>query len=410
MKFYVHHYYSYELFWYFFHGAEIKENPPAWFWENRYNKNVKIVDKVSIKCRYKGNDIDVIFAKEENWDKDDGFHMLDYSIKLIEEGYMNDRGWNGDIGHNRLPETIDFLLKHKSKKIIFFYINWEPCMETEQKQLSRLNGNILFFVDDNSVKYSKNQKFSHSHILSSYLFPDTIGLKNFYFFGNYLKYKNDFKYRLNFPVRRIHVYKTDIVERLKKLNNKYISVSLSSFTDYGQHETNIEKTKYKLNSWLKKYMDVYIEKRGYNIQDFGGEWNWNNMNEFLWKMFGISDINLIYETWQRTHINEKSISHILAGKPFIPCRYNTIQYYEDMCRKYGLEYEEYPLQYYDYIFDIMDTLDEIIKNDEKYEVFLSKLKRYVLKMRENYIEIIHNNNDVLDLLINKNDNKSTSLI
>ena len=48
MKIYVHHYYTYELFWYFFHATHTKEKIPTWFEENRFNKNNLIHDQYYI--------------------------------------------------------------------------------------------------------------------------------------------------------------------------------------------------------------------------------------------------------------------------------------------------------------------------------------------------------------------------
>ena len=37
-----------------------------------------------------------------------------------------------------------------------------------------------------------------------FIYPNTLGLRDYYFFGDYLKYKNDFKYKLNIPIRRLY--------------------------------------------------------------------------------------------------------------------------------------------------------------------------------------------------------------
>jgi len=124
--FYVHHYYTYELFWYFFHGVavDVKNDVPTWTYENRYNKNIKIKETIKINCSYKNNDITIYFVNENDWDKDDGYHIFDYNINLIENNLVADRGWNS-ILNLELKNTINLLnskyLKYKNN-IIFFYI------------------------------------------------------------------------------------------------------------------------------------------------------------------------------------------------------------------------------------------------------------------------------------------------
>ena len=92
-KIYVHHYYTYELFWLFFHGLEIEpDNVPTWFRNyNRWNKNIKVKEDVTLNGTYKGKEIEVIFCNKNHWDKDDGFHLFDYSINLLEDGLVSDR-------------------------------------------------------------------------------------------------------------------------------------------------------------------------------------------------------------------------------------------------------------------------------------------------------------------------------
>lgn len=90
-KLYIHHYYTYELFWYFCHGLEINpQDVPVWFKDNQYTKQIKIEHDVVIDSVYKGNSIQVIFCSDNHWDELDGFHLLDYSIKLMEDGTVSD--------------------------------------------------------------------------------------------------------------------------------------------------------------------------------------------------------------------------------------------------------------------------------------------------------------------------------
>ena len=409
MIFYVHHYYTYELFWYFFHGVavDVKNDVPTWTYENRYNKNIKIKETIKINCSYKNNDITVYFVNENDWDKDDGYHIFDYNINLIENNLVADRGWNS-ILNLELKNTINLLnskyLKYKNN-IIFFYINWEPHFKTEIKEFKKLNKNIMSFIDESTFIHS-NQFKSETHVLSSFIFPDTIGLREYYFFADYLKYYKNYDCKINFPIRRIVKEKNMLVRRINKMNNDNIRVSVSSFTDSNQFEIDENrKTKLELLEEIKKIEKVnYIQKRGYNLDDWGGEWNDNNTKEFMWKLLTYSEVNIIPE-FSKKRIDEKSVKHILSAKPFIPYRLSTINYYNSIFKMYNLEEIKFPFEYV-YIFEILEDLNKITKDTKKWNILKSQLQKCVDDMRYNFIEVIHNNNGMIDKLIEKNTNKS----
>ena len=70
-----------------FHGLEINPNDvPTWFPKNQYNQSIKIEDPITLNGKYKGNEIEVIFCNNKSWDKDDGFHLFDYSVSLLQRG------------------------------------------------------------------------------------------------------------------------------------------------------------------------------------------------------------------------------------------------------------------------------------------------------------------------------------
>ena len=63
-KIYVHHNYSYERFWYFFHGVDVDINDVI-VYNNRdtaFNKLKQINGEVNIKCKYKNIDLDIYFV------------------------------------------------------------------------------------------------------------------------------------------------------------------------------------------------------------------------------------------------------------------------------------------------------------------------------------------------------------
>ena len=99
-------------------------------------------------------------------------------------------------------------------------------------------------------------------------------------------------------------------------------------------------------------------------------------------------------------ITEKTVSHILVGKPFIPIHYETIRFYEEQLQKYGYSLNEYPLQY-ENIEDILPELAEIISDDKRWFELRDELKAWVGELREKLIDLIHNNNSYLDIVIDK---------
>ena len=422
-KLYIHHHYTYELFWYFCHGLEINpQDVPVWFKDNQYTKQIKIEHDVVIDSVYKGNSIQVIFCSDNHWDELDGFHLLDYSIKLMEDGTVSDRGFNANDMFNTSKKFRN-LLNEKAKilqnRLHFMYIDWEGHdAYTQEDWNTKVNKKIDFFVDETYTinKKPKNAHYVFTNLFWSFIYPNTLGIRDYYFFYDYLKYKNDYKYKINIPARRVYGLKKDVIQSAIELNNPSINCTRSSF-----HESKQYHLAGKAEMGIPFKEENYIQKRGYGIHDWGGEWNDNNMNENMWKMFGISEVVILFEnsaayniqkiketnskitswfTAGDSMITEKSISHILIGKPFIPQHYDTIQFFDDILRKYNSPIVEYPIKY-DNVLDIIPFLDDITKNDEQWSVFRDKLKKYVENLRTELVKICSENNSYLDILIQK---------
>ena len=416
-KIYIHHYYTYELFWYFCHGIEIEpEKVPTFFIENRFNKNIKINESIKLNGIYKNNQIEIIFCNDKLWEKSDGYHLLDYSITLLENGLTSDRGFNYNIMKESDTKNVSFLNKHSinlGNRIGYMYIDWEGHDAYKMHNWKKtLNPKIQTFVDETStsVESNNNHNFVFTNTIWSFLQPNTLGIRDYYFFHDYLKYKNDYKYKINVPIRRLYGDKEKIANSVLSLNNPNITVTHSSFGSSSQYDENISSARKELISKIPT--ENYINKRGYGIHDWGGEWNDNNMNENMWKMFGISEVSLLFEyfpnanyttnlkTWLpgTSYMTEKSISHILVGKPFIPYHRETIDFYDSYLKKYNKPTIKFPIEYSN-ILDKLDLLDTITKNDNLWQPFLESLTEYVLNLRKGLIEIIHENNSYLDYVI-----------
>lgn len=401
MIFYIHHKYDYQLFWYFFHGTEVKpENIPTWTFKNRHNKFKKINLEVEVPFIFNGEEHKAKFVGKHFWDKSDGLHIFDYHIDLMEKNVIGDRGWNRYM-HDKLNDTISFLKKQKSNsKIIFFYQNWETKNLKEKQLLSTLPENVTLYIDsDSEEKFYRNTKYSSTHVLSSYVFPDTIKLKDYYRIAKYIKNYSNYKSKINYPIRSLTPAKKSLLEMISNLKNKDITCSISSFTEYKQHEVrNVPKKIQMYNDIISNNDIEIIRKRGYNLDDWGGEWNDSNMKEFMWKLLTKSQVNIIHEASYDDYVNEKSISHILAGKPFLPVCIFTIDYYNKLFAKYNLPQVELPIKY-KFIHEVLDELNEITKDENKWSSFCEKLQNVVDILRDNYKKCIHNNNDMLSYFL-----------
>ena len=409
MKIYVHHYYSYELFWYFFHAVTPLEEIPTWFESNRYNKSNKVGEEVTIKFTYKNTDFTCIFCFDLNWKKTDGYHVWDYTIHHLEEKKISDRGWNEYIGKD-LYDTIIPLMNKRARllkdKISIFFIDWEPSDDTVTPLLNKLLNPKITLYKDELLKIENNQKVSFTHILWSFLYPNTIGLREYYFFADYLKYKNDYKYKINYPIRRLNKEKFGVATEIKKFNNPSFNVTLSSFTNYNDDErTQIDVDKYFTSIMELIGNENYINKRGYNLKDWGAEYNDNNMKEFMWKLLTISDVNLIHEESQGWSINEKSFMHILANKPFVPTHAGTFKFYNEILKSYNIPTKLDKLENKT-LEEKVNYLDMISNDNKKWDIFVDELQETVNYYRTELLNIMHNNNGYLDNILFNNDKKS----
>lgn len=404
MKIYVHHYYSYELFWYFFHAVTPLEEIPTWFESNRYNKNNKVREEVSIKFTYKNIDFTCIFCFDSNWNNTDGYHIWDYTIHHLEIKKISDRGWNEHIGKD-LYDTIIPLMNKRANllkdKISIFFIDWETSDDKITPTLNKLlNPNITLYKDE-LTHIENNQKVSFTHILWSFLYPNTIGLREYYFFADYLKYKNDYKYKINYPIRRLSKQKFEVATEIKKFNNPAFNVTLSSFTNYNDDErTQKDADKYFTSIMGLIGNENYINKRGYNLKDWGAEYNDNNMKEFMWKLLTISEVNLLHESTTGYGINEKTFSHILANKPFIPIYKKTLNFYSEILKTYNYKIKPFPLDDLGWWKKIY-YLNNVSKDDVKWNILMNEITEYVSYMRKSLFEIMNTHNGYLDNLLSK---------
>ena len=418
-KIYIHHNYSYERFWYFFHGVDvdIKNVPTHTNLDTAFNKNIPITDKVYIPIKYKGEEIEVSFVGDDKW-KEPGHHIFDYSIFLYDVKMASDRGFNSNI-----MDTVDNIVLpklnssvSKKNKIHFIYIDWEGHNAYKHHKFdTNLNKNINVYVDENDELYSYPNSYNPFSLnFMSFIYPNTLGLREYVFFNDLLKNrKSGYKHKMNYPIRRLYRTKLEMFAKIQKTKN--INITHSSFHDTKQY-SNDQAFGYREE--IKKLIgeENIIQKRGYGLDDWGGEWNDDNLKEFLFKMFNIAEVSILPEYYWKmnlqsmdisksemkkigTHyMTEKTITHILAGKPFIPFYRETIEYYDSILLDNGFTPIHYPLEF-DKLIDVIDELDELANDEDKWNEFRNKLQKWVDVTRNSILEIVNTRNHLLDVII-----------
>lgn len=421
IKIYVHHNYTYELFWYFFHGVRVDINDVITYtnYDTGFNKKIPILEHINILADYKGNELDITFCGDDLWESD-GHHILDFSIYVLQKELVSDRGYNTFTNKIIDNELIPFFNKTVSnnRKIHFFHLDWEGHNPYyHHKMDSIMDKRIKVYLDEMEslveTKQYPNKFFVFTNTFMSFIYPNTLGLREYIYFGDILKYKKKFEHKINFPIRRIYGHKLRVYNKINKLKNSKINITNSSFHDTPQYSMDTVDT---IRTPILNKIGIHnvIEKRGYGIYDWGGEWNENNVKEMMWKMFDIADVNLIPEYSPIEHyknlkesenpllvgnsfMTEKSVSHILAKKPFIPFYYQTIEFYNSILKKYGYTPIEFPIKY-DFINDIIDEINNIASSDA-WNDFKQKLQDWVDVTHTSIISIVNNNNCYLDNLI-----------
>ena len=403
IKIYIHHKYTYELFWYFFHGVEVNPTEITTVTEqNRYQVKIWDSNVQSIKAKYRGINLDLRFVNDRDWHDIDAHHIFDVTIHSLQSELTSDRMFiypTLQIFRNNIIPFINNLPNDIKKNTHVSWINWEGF------DLSEEHIDIVQDIDDNVHLYNDNitnpdkVKYIFSQTLMSFIFPDTQAIREYYFFYDWLKLKTEYEYKLLYPVRRIYDSKLYIANGIKKdLNEDDTLITYSSFTDSNHYVT---KDEYESDyaEFLKLPNLKRLEKRGYNIEDFGGEWMSNNMEEGMWKMFGIADVNLIHENPMVQCFSEKTICHILAGKLFIDAHYRTIVKIHKVLELYGYTIPNYPLPEYDDITNIFPWLREQMDDDSKWNDLKDELKTWLEYVRKSFLEIVNTRNSLIDELI-----------
>lgn len=392
-KFYVHHNYSNDLVWYFFHGTELKESDiPAYFFKE---KNTKYI----LETTYKNEAIHINFCGEENWNKLDGNHIFDIHTYLMQSGISTDRGYSYKTLNYFEYKLRDDLIKKGSvlgEKLNIFYIDWEgrnhafPAMKIK---------NCKVFVDEiYPHPKSKNHHYVFTNNFLSYIHDSNLDIKHSYFLYDFLK-KITPEHKLSYSVRRIIGEKIKQITKLLKIPEVHITHSSYSFTE-DSVDSGIDKEVDEFKKYIQKHIkDNYINKRGYGIHDWGRESNINNIHEMYYKILPLAEVEIIDEWMELDYISEKSVIRILSGKPFLPSSFKVFDFYNEIQIKYNKTPHTLSFRY-----DSFDELCELIKNSvidkNKWNILKGELIKWVEITRKNLIDISYTNNSYLDIVLN----------
>lgn len=405
MKIFVHHKYTYELFWYFFHGVDIDpKKVPVVTEQNRYQVKIWDSNEHIINCKYYGKDLEIRFVNDRYWNDGSAHHIFDVTINALQTELSSDRMFILPTMDGFKKDMIPFLNKLRSdvkEKTHILWVNWEGFdLNEEGIDVSNNLDESIRLYNDNIIN-SDRTKFIFSQSFMSFIFPDTTATREYYFFYDWLKLKTEYEYKLLYPVRRIYDSKLYIANGIKRdLNEEDTLITYSSFTDSNHY---IWKHQYEkdYNEFLKLPNLRRLEKRGYNIEDFGGEWMRNNMEEGMWKMFGIAEVNLIHENPMVQCFSEKVICHILAGKLFIDVHYRTIQKIHKVIELLGYDVPNYPLPEYDDITNITSWLREQMDDEEKWNKLKTELRSWLEYVRKCFLKSINTKNSLLEYFVPK---------
>lgn len=393
-KFYVHHNYSNDLVWYFFHGTELKSKDiPAPFFKDKHNKKI-------LHTKYKETPIEINFCGDDNWDNIDGYHIFDIHVYLMENNIISDRGYNHktikEFKYNLKPKIKEWAKKHLGRLHIF-YIDWEG--RSHSLDIEKM-GICQWFVDETkSYKKSKENQYVFTQNILSYIHASQLDIKHSYFLYDYLKYRQ-FEHKLNYSVRRIIGEKIKQIKKLLDIPQVHITYSSYSFTE-DSVDSGIDKEVDEFREFIQESIkDNYIDKRGYGIDDWGIESNINNIHEMYYKILPLAEVEILDEWMEMDYISEKSVIRILSGKMFLPSSFKLFDFYNEMQIKYNKI--PYTLSFrYNSFDELVDLIKKSVNDESKWNYLKEDLTNWVETTRKNIIDICYSNNSYLDIILNK---------
>jgi len=392
-KFYVHHEYTNDLFWYFFHGTDldIKEIPAFFFKEQ--NK------KITLYTSYKTTPIEIIFCGDDKWNMLDGNHIFDIHTHLMQNKIISDRGYSFKTVNYLEYKLKNKLIEHGNllgERLNIFYIDWEG--KNHALPLYKIKNSKLFVDEINPNKKYLNNYYVFTNNFLSYIHDSNLDIKHSYFLYDYLKEIKP-QHKLSYSVRRIIGEKIKQIKSLLDIPEVHITYSSYSFTE-DSVDSGIDKEVDDFRKFIQESIkDNYINKRGYGIHDWGNEANINNIHEMYYKILPLAEVEIIDEWMEMDYISEKSVIRILSGKPFLPSSFKVFDFYNDIQKKYNKT--PYPISFkYNSFEELTLLIKKSVSNKNDWESLKKELKDWVETTRVNLIDICYSNNSYLDIILN----------
>ena len=407
MKIYIHHYYSEDTFYKLAH--------------NTTDKEFNITNQAgSVKCKYKGTEIEFIF-KIEMSDETDGYHLLDLNTiisqntKDIKFENITQALYKKDVSIDNIVnnpvDNLCNLLEGKTNWIIMFF-NGEKTLFKYENVFYKKNMDLLYDIENSFLKLK-----NHKIVLEEVFIKDEIRLKysNFYYtFSNSMWYWNfhaeirwyyefkkiydklNFDYDLCFSIRSYKYNRILLLNELKKLNNNRIFLQRSDARKNSELNLTHEN----------KVTDIYLNSmEGDNDFDNLHLIHKNRLGlDLFFRVLNISKMQILDESWSWAdsdfashYLSEKTIGFVLSGIPFISTH-------------------SYPLEVLNKILDIPPH--PFYNESKKIKGDAVKIAEFVKEFMENFDEnytlckewsdICHiafmdkfyNENSLLDLMIN----------
>ena len=419
------HRYNYEFFWGMCHGAEIEP------------KDVQVMNADSTLTKYCDLNTDGDYsAVTHNF----GYGNHDFEVSFNpspKNGYINIFNLNYHYFEtNKLEEAVipvsflynDFVdnlipklnkYKREGFHISFMFNSWEPITgyEKEHPFLLYLDNSIPVFtdslVDNNELteKFGivrKNRFNSYTQFVNSLFWPSTLYFREFYHHHNIFKEQDRNKqWKFHYMTRRWYSDKAEVANALINIGSDDIGITMSDsfnrFDGLSNASNTILSDEHEVYNNIKKYLSENknkYDKRGYNLDDFGGEWISDNSRELLYKILPLSNITILHE--HQYHTSEKIIAHLILGKPFLPVYYKTLDNIQMMFDQFGLEIPQPPFDRYETIHDIMDKIKSWSEGENWIE-FRDSMYDWTYKFRETLRLYMNQKNSLFDAIIkNKN--------
>jgi hypothetical protein len=395
---YIHHFFSKSLFYKLAHNT---------------TDRVFVIDDNNtgfVKFKYKGNDIKFIFNATINYNED-GFHLIDFYTAYLQK-YI-DPTYTDSIKRNIISDT-DFL--NKVNEIIGNQKNWIILflrMEKITDKYEETNNGCIYPLEESIEKLKNHRIISDSVFLKDlikYHYPNHFFcLTNTIFQWNeyisirwHYEYRNIFEklnqpYDLCFSVRHHKKNRTEILDRLSKLNNDRLYLSR---VDNCRH-----KTFNKYSSLFDKNIHNNITK-GDDFEDLTVLHNVGDYQylDYLIRILPMAKLHILSESWDfkksdyaSMYLSEKTYGFLLAKVPFIP----THPYPLDIIQTI-LDVDLYP--FYNEIKSIMGCPKKFVEFIKTFMDDFDKnhklCKDWIESVHMKLMEKINNENSLLDLISN----------